>query len=276
MFTKLIFILSLLAGATSFAYSQQPIKIFVFDSTTQSPIPFARIVNVGKSTGTISNEYGQAILQKTSISDSILVSTIGYHDKLIICSGTVENIALNPEIYLLKEVLVSASRPAKSKKKPLKLKASAGLCNYYDKGYQIVTIVDALSGQDNIESISIFIRKKIISAGNLRLRLYSIGPDGMPGENLLPKSIIKNGQGARGWIKFSLNGLNIRIPDEGAFAGIEFLDFVDDNKEAICVGLTDQFNVGNTWIQSIGGTWHQLPFIKNKSGIPYNVMIKVE
>jgi len=259
-----------------FAHSQQTVKFFVFDSTTQSPIPYVRIFNISKSIGTISDEHGQVILDKTDMSDSISISTIGYHDKFIICSRAVENIALNPKMYILKEVVVSALPLAKRKKKPRKIKASAGLCNFYDKGFQIVTFVGAESSKDNIEDISIFIKKKINSSGNIRLRLYDVDSNGMPEENLLPKSIIINGQGAHGWIKFNLKDLNIRIPDGGAFAGIEFLDFVDDNKEAICVGLSDQFNASNTWIQSIGGKWHQLPFMKNKNEIPYNIMVKVE
>lgn len=274
MRTKFRFILAItiILFRTLFAQGQQTVIFLISDSITNNPISYARVININKSFGTLSDEKGQAILTKTDYSDSILISIIGYYDKKINCSKGEEHIRLSPKTYVLREAVVTATNSRISSK----IKATGSLCNYYDRGYQIVSFVEGQSKFEKIEKISIFIKKKIKSSGSIRLRFYEADPNGMPGENLLPKSIIINGEGAQGWIKFDVDELNLTLPANGGFVGIEFLDFIGDNREAICVGLSDHSSTIKTWIQSLGGEWHQLPFMKNKSGRPFNIMVKVE
>jgi hypothetical protein len=259
-----------------FAHSQQTVKFLILDSISQSPVAYAQIFNANKSIGTISDEQGQVLLTGIEINDSINIVCIGYESKTIVVYKSHEKIALSPKPFLIREVVINAPRTKKRTNSNSKIKSSSSLCNYFDRGYQVVTFKSPETHHDPIYKVSVYIKKEINCSGKIRLRFYNIDSNGMPGENILPKSIIVGSKGAKGWINFDLIGLDVKIPDEGAFIGLEFLDFVDDNKEKVCVGLSDQSSTNNTWVQSVGGKWHQLQFLKNKNGMPYNIMVKVE
>jgi hypothetical protein len=258
-----------------FACSQQTTKFLILDSISQSPVAYAQVFNSGKSIGTLSDEQGQAALKGVDVNDSITVACIGYRSKTTIVNKSYEKIILSPKPFLIREVVIAAPRAKKRTRYGSKIKASSSLCHFSGLGYQIV-FFNRPEVKGPIHEVSVYLKKEINTSGKIRLRLYNIDANRMPGENLLPKSIIIEGKGEKGWAKFDLSGLGIKIPDEGAFIGVEFLDFVDDKKEKTCLGLTDQFSINNTWIQRVGGNWHQLEFLKNKKGLPYNIMVKVE
>jgi hypothetical protein len=273
---KQILTLFFISSLSQFGYPQQTIKFLILDSISQFPVSYAQIFNAKKSIGTISDEQGQALLKDIDTSDSITVACIGYESKAIVVNKSYEKIVLNPKPFLIREVVINAPRAKKNTNPNSKIKASSSLCNYFDKGYQIVTFNRSENHQDPIHEVSVYIKKEISCSGKIRLRFYNTDSNGMPGENILPKSIIVGSKGVKGWVKFDLSGLNMKIPDEGVFIGIEFLDFVDDKKERVCLGLSDQLATNNTWMQGVGGKWHQLEFLKNKKGLPYNIMVKVE
>jgi hypothetical protein len=275
MLIRFAFAMLFILGLNPSAMAQQTVKFLVLDSASKYPVPYARVFNMSRSIGTVSNENGQATLEKTSILDSVLISTIGYENKYVICKGVDEEVLLPQKVYEIKEVVISAPLAVKPKRMPSKIKPSGSLCDFYDKGYQLVAFVNTGNLQP-LQEVSIYFHKKTNCSGRIRLVLYNVDPDGLPHENLLPKSIIINSIGLRGWTTFDLRDLNVRISDHGAFAGVELIDFEDDKSKWICLGLSDQFNINHTWVQSVGGKWHQLPFMKNKDGAPYNIMVKIK
>lgn len=113
MNAKLVITLVLLT-TTLLAFSQEKI-IFIKDSVTHEPVPFAAIQFADKKGGIYSNEIGQAVLPDSI--RRILISQIAYHTREVEIEPAPSpiTILLTPALNQLPEVLVS-NMPSKQKK----------------------------------------------------------------------------------------------------------------------------------------------------------------
>ena len=113
MNAKLVITLVLLT-TTLLAFSQEKI-IFIKDSVTHEPVPFAAIQFADKKGGIYSNEIGQAVLPDSI--RRILISQIAYHTREVEIEPAPSpiTILLTPALNQLPEVLVS-NMPSKRKK----------------------------------------------------------------------------------------------------------------------------------------------------------------
>jgi carboxypeptidase-like protein len=85
------------------------LKANVFEKNTNKVLPFATIFNRQQSTGTASNLDGYFELPNNRIGDTIVISYLGYEDKVFIISQDMpKEISLSPLSALLDEVVVIA------------------------------------------------------------------------------------------------------------------------------------------------------------------------
>ena len=85
------------------------IKANIVDENTQKVMPFATVFNKQLANGTASNINGYFELPNNRIGDTIVVSYLGYKDKILIASPNMDStIRLSPYSALLNEVVVVA------------------------------------------------------------------------------------------------------------------------------------------------------------------------
>ncbi len=85
------------------------LKASVFETNTNKVLPFATVFNRQQSTGTASNLDGYIELPNNRIGDTIVVSYLGYKDKVFIISQDIpKEINLSPLSTLLDEIVVIA------------------------------------------------------------------------------------------------------------------------------------------------------------------------
>ncbi|MCF6364859.1 MAG: DUF5686 and carboxypeptidase regulatory-like domain-containing protein [Bacteroidales bacterium] len=107
--------ISLLLVSRSTVYSQKMthIKGKVIDAKTKEPIPFANVIFVGKNIGTITDYKGEYSLETQWPSNKIQALYMGYYSKysdIIPEKNQIVNFELDPENYILDEVVVSSKR----------------------------------------------------------------------------------------------------------------------------------------------------------------------
>jgi len=118
MIRRLIFIGLLLTVSHPLIYCQQPdyIRGKVINSKTSEPVPYATVHLKNAQVGVISNAEGDfRILNNQGFqSDSLIVSCIGFHRLSVAFSvlqtAGMKNLNLVPNIYVLKEVSVTARK----------------------------------------------------------------------------------------------------------------------------------------------------------------------
>ena len=110
---KLTFILLLILLASG-AGCQNPTKFFsieakISDISTNEVLPYATVFNKQQSNGTASNSEGYFVLPDNRIGDTVLISYLGYEDRILVLSEDLpDTIQLNPYSTLLNEVVITA------------------------------------------------------------------------------------------------------------------------------------------------------------------------
>ena len=223
-------VLSLLALFFSMCvFGQEKLSLNVCDAHTRKGIPYATVKVLNKPEGAYANDNGMFLIKATR-SDSIMVSCIGYKPARLILSKA-DTIFLQPVVVALDEVKVNAK---KRKEK------SFGY--YYTKknmrfGSQI-QIEHAIKLIVPQEYISYRIKKVKIKCGNrkdsnlVRLHIYSMGKDGMPDKELLPKDIIVNNS-VKMNDEIDISDLNLVLSDRELFVGIEWIEPYNKPKSSI-------------------------------------------
>lgn len=99
-FRRLILLISFFCISTGLAYSQSnQIKGKVTTADTGEPLPGANIVLKGTTNGTSTDIKGEYTLTVPSLEDTLVVSYIGFKQKLIPINGrTVINIKLSEQV----------------------------------------------------------------------------------------------------------------------------------------------------------------------------------
>ncbi len=97
------------------AYGQQPVSVVtgrVTDAKTGEPVPFASVALKGKPVGTTSDDQGNYTIKTKTLSDSLLVNSIGYATRTVAVDrkkATQQiNILLKPVGLQLTEVVIHA------------------------------------------------------------------------------------------------------------------------------------------------------------------------
>lgn len=91
---------------------QKKISATIIDSESREPIPYASIGISGRSSGTSANDLGQFEIFISDLSDTLIISCIGYDNKFIpLSDSSFQLIFLKPRSVLLKEVVVTDNMP---------------------------------------------------------------------------------------------------------------------------------------------------------------------
>lgn len=218
-------ILLLFLVAQNFVWAQTRIK----DSNSKEPISFVSI-SKQNGTGTYSNEDGYFELP-CSPTDTLYISHLAYKS-VKLTKSDIENLVegviyLVPKFIELTEVKV---RPS--------LKNSADCGYYYEKTYFNRTgpggksdfsvfvnhLKNTINQEGYLEKLNFDLNVDLTEKSNsrARVRVFSVGEDGLPKDDLLNKEIIKRIDRLTPNLQIDVSEFNIVFPLKGVFIGLEF------------------------------------------------------
>lgn len=219
---------------SQFTFSQ--IKGVVKDSISGEPIPYVNIWVENEAIGTTSDIDGTFSID-SPLGKTLILSSIGYK-KMKVLSKNNLIVQLPPDELSLNEVILSVKKNTKT----LVLDNSANPPYFaYDSGPKIDAKFFPFDEKNKkfkfIKNVT-FLSDCAIDSATVRLHLYKVSNEGMPGEELLLKPfIIKVKKGIKKY-KINLYSYSIEFPKEGLFVAIEKL-LIPSNKSVKEMGYSE-------------------------------------
>ncbi len=270
---KIGIILLFLTLKTTLIFSQQSLDLFIKDSHG-NPLPYTSVI-WARSTGLVSNVDGFIQIPDKSKIDSLFVSAIGYKNKILYREDIINrariDISLEYSVIQLPEVIIAKYNEesvfgVEEKRETSYIKN--GICT----NLQGALLIKSYNYPAQCRSLSVFIAKQSTSTIPYRLRLYEVGNDGLPGNDLLTESLIVNSYNTNAWNTYELDSTIVQLPKNGFFVAIEWLciDLKSDN--GLCIGLSSKKDESLTYYKYGNVGWIQLRY---KTSISKdNLMIK--
>jgi hypothetical protein len=196
------------------------------DSLTNEPLPFVTILQNGR--GFYSDEAGRFTIHDTS--KPLHFYALGYKElDNYTLKGSNDTIRLQPEVINLDEVIVEGRRGKKPELIGLS-KQKKALSFACVPGLEIaVFIANPLKKDMPIHSVDLPVRVRTASQVAVRLHLYTKDIEtGEPGGELTLQNIIMPiARKSDGDIVINVADYGFELPEEGIFAGIEWLGYYD-------------------------------------------------
>ena len=209
-------------------FSQNNIQGIVLDSVSGKPVPYANLWIENGTTGTTSSANGQFTLAAKA-SNRIVCSAVGFGTKTILAANA-QKIVLAQIMFGLDEVILQ--KPFWKKEREIgesQKKWHVQLCGespWIDAkrfAYQL-----EYQQTPYIKTAVVFTDSHTKNA-TFRLRLYEIGADGMPGNDLLKEPIIVAVKKGMNKNKIDLRTFDLQMPENGIIVGYEWL-ILESNK----------------------------------------------
>ena len=203
--------------------------ITITDSTGQ-PIPYATIEVLKKKSALFANLSGVVDVSSLTLTekDTLLISSIGYKDLFVSAKKLADKIVLERQIKKMPEVFIYSGEWKKENWGSLKKPGQFGSAwRMEGPGSQFARVIKSLNGNKKpalIYKIVFYTSHAENSRSPVRLRMYEINENGLPGSDILTKTIIEKIDKGKGWLEFDLAGDEIRIPDEGLIVAAEYFD----------------------------------------------------
>ncbi len=220
-------------------FSQSNFQSVIVDVISKKPIPYCNVYVKGKI-GSVSNEKGQCFLNLSGIDykDTVVISNLIYYTKKIplrLLSQREKNdtVFLTPKTNLLPEILVM-DKPYKVVEKGVKkVKFMTDRnCTYRPAKYVheefAVFIKNDFSKRKIalLESVRCYVIDSTTEGSLFRVKVYNVNQEKMiPGKPLLLDNVLQRHPMTNGWVEVDLSAYNIKMPKEGLFVSIEYVDF---------------------------------------------------
>ena len=245
---------------------------YVLDAVSKTPVSFATI-SFGDGRGTFAGEIGEFtfIASKYKDIDTLYISAIGFKDQAVATATLPSKILLAAEASQLSEVIVTAEKKGKFKKKKYKETTHT---NYYNCWLPTVeSEVAVLFNREEGKSskiaqlwIPINSEKEYRKKGNMkfstlfRIQFYK-NDNGLPGTPVIHGDIIfRVSEQDDEMYELDINKYQIFIPKDGIFASLQVLGYADNKGKLI---QTKKYNEIETprGIQKVSVTFRPLlPF----------------
>ncbi|WP_299990462.1 carboxypeptidase-like regulatory domain-containing protein [uncultured Pontibacter sp.] len=227
----------------SISYGQGlQIKGTVKNAAQQEAIPYVNIGIKKKNLGTASRPDGSFTLklQAENQNDTLTFSAIGYNELSLpistILSGGLTTFELSEKTTALREVVISNKAPKIKKfgttsRNPL-LYGSAETMHSEDIS-ELGKYINLNKKTSEILSATVYLRSIKRDSASFRINLYK-NENGMPGERLIEKSIIRRLPLTKGWVTVPLEQYGL-VVDEDFFLGIEYLPEYSNHEKYIFI-----------------------------------------
>lgn len=215
----------LLLIITNSVFSQ--IKGVVVDEKN-NPIPYVNIWVEGENVGISTEENGTFTIHTNNENSNLIFLILGY-EKKILAAKECKRVVLIESSVDLKEVVIS--KRLESKQKEIG-KSDKYISEAFPNGPKIdckfFPFLSEYKKTPYLKFITLKTDSRIDDA-SIKLHFYSVGPDGLPGENLLTKDFIVYLKKGVFKHKFDISDYNLVIPKTGMFVVLEKL-MIEKNK----------------------------------------------
>lgn len=222
-YTLFLIIISILS------FSQVSKPIYIYDSISKAPIPFANVIIYEKENiinGFYADENGfvKIICNENS---SLKFSCIGYENKTFEkLFGLSDTIFLMQNSIILKEVIITNSNKYKNLGF-INSKKNSTINTF--KGSEFAVFIENESNvKTKIKSVILNLTKKKDHTTILKIKFYKKGNNDTPTDILNNRDIIyylKNKH--NGELEIDIDDENIELPEEGVYLSVESLGFID-------------------------------------------------
>lgn len=201
----------------------------VLDANTKQAIAYVNIENFKAQIGAQTNQDGvfELNLSKGKQTDTLKISCVGYADKYITHLQSNEQLVyeLLPLVFQLNEVKVSNKKPRE---------IEVGILN--KSGHKWKSVNQRLQNpgtqsaiylkNDNYKSaylktLHFYMGDEMFDAP-FRVRIYE-NKNGIPGQDLLEKSLTYSATKKKSWNTFDVTAYNILMPENGLWVSIEWI-----------------------------------------------------
>lgn len=200
--------------------------LYLLDSITMQPIPYANIVCLDSLNGSYTNSEGVFTKPKYGVAS---ISCVGYYTKKITFNGDNDTVLLAPKIYSLKEIVVVSSNNEKEIIEGYANKKSDFSLSY-SSGREVAVLIDNKKNQESLIKkvfLKIDVRRIVRKTTNInytsvfKINIYSVKDKINIGECIA--SIILKSDRLTSKNFFDISDLNLSFPKDGLFVGIEWV-----------------------------------------------------
>lgn len=193
-----------------------------------NPIPFVNIWVEGENSGTSTEENGTFILHTNNENSRLIFNALGYEKKTILAKDC-KKVVLKESLIELKEVIIS--KRLETRKKEIG-KNDNPIFEAFPNGPKVdckfFPFLPEYKKTPYIKQVTLQTDSKIEDA-SIKLYFYSVGPDGLPDENLLKKENIVYLKKGVYKHKFDVSDYHLVMPKNGIFVVFEKL-MIEKNK----------------------------------------------
>ena len=200
----------------------------VIDHVTKNPIPYVSIWIENENNGTTAEENGAFQMTYSGKSKNLIFSALGYEMKTASISSEMK-IEMIPNTIELKEVVLTKKYGTRE----IEIgETDTQFLQAYENGPRIDIKFFPYKAKYKKTR---FIKQVVLNTDSrieeatLKLHFYKVGPEGLPGDELLEKEFIaKVNKGVKKTL-FNLTAFDLRMPKSGIFVGFERLK-IEKNK----------------------------------------------
>ncbi|RZJ80191.1 MAG: carboxypeptidase-like regulatory domain-containing protein [Flavobacterium sp.] len=224
---KKIFLVFLIIPIISFA--QIKITGKILDTKSKQPIPYVNLESFSLNIGAQTNQDGkfELNLPKGKETDIIKISCVGYLDKNITNLSSANGVTyeLIPVVFQLDEVNINKTNFAEKE---------IGITNKSGHKWELINQRDQRPGLQkavylkNMNYVSAYLKTLHFFMGDdmfdapFRVRIYDDN-NGVPGKDLLDKSIEFTASKKKSWNAFGISEYHILMPENGLWIAVEWI-----------------------------------------------------
>lgn len=247
----------------------------VLDSKTKEPIPYVNLSFLNTLKGTSTDEKGHFFLDisENLLKNKVHISSLGYRDSIITAHQLLESKIFNmvEESFELDEVVISESLGDSDVLNPINsYSLTSGFSSSSTPWVLALYFPNIGGGKKYIEKVTIFFQKDPKfnqRSSKFRVRIYDVNHlTKEPNKDLVRKSLVLESEVEKDYVSLDLSSLNIEIPKEGIYVGLEWL-FVSYNwyRNVSTHAITKKKTVEDRFAPTFGGI-----YIKNQN---YRAMV---
>ena len=238
-------------------------------------VPFASLTNQTRQWGQSTRENGTFTLDRLKVEDTLIVSSIGYHEIRIPYYELHDNIKLYLTVrpVQLSEVKIKKKRISRTLWLGSKEKssfASLGSLSTQDLQQVALFIPNAKQFEGYITKVGYWVTSLGKARTPFRVRIYK-NEGGKPGEDLLTQSLIAKARRSKAWLDVDVSEFDILFPPNGFFVAMEWLVVPDkrywssvkwpdghtEDRFGQSIGVVFDLGHGGGHIRKNGGDWQE-------------------
>ncbi len=204
----------------------------VMDSRSKDPIPYVNLSFLNTLKGTSTDEEGKFFIDIPTpyLEKQVHISSLGYKDTIVNAQKLYKEkkIFLVEESFELDEVVVSENFGNADVLNPItSYSLTSGFSSSATPWVVALYFPNIGAQKKYMHTVTVFLKKDINfkrDAAKFRLRMYDVAPGTKkPNKDLLRKSIVLEANMEQEYVSIDLSSLQIKIPKEGIYIGIEWL-----------------------------------------------------